>query len=908
MPGPSGGLQLPTLTQRVYVDDSQVGQAIAGIQGKLAGISSAATSAGLKLTAGLTLPIVGFGAVAVKESAKVESGLSEVVTLFGDTGDAAKATFDYLQSGLADLSNEVGIAQDVLTGGLYQAISAGVPKENAFEFLKVASKASIAGVTDVETAVDGLTTTLNAFGLDASQAGAVADSMFATVQGGKTTFEELSGYLFQVAPAAAAAGVSFQEVNAAIATLTAAGVPTAQASTQLRAALVGLQRPSAELDSIFQSLGYQNAQAALEAKGLGFALKAVSDASGGNNGKLTELLGSVEAVGAAQIIAGTGAEKFADELARQADAAGSVDDAFGTMDESTTRQWARLTVEVKNLAIEFGNLLLPILREIVPYVQSLTDWIKNLSPETKDLAIKIAGIAAAAGPVLLIIGKVAGAFSALAGIIGGIGLGPFVLLVGALAAAGYLVYSNWDKVGPIFDRVKDVVVDFFSFVKDLFTGDTAGAAMDLGRIFGWNDQETQVAWHMLENFRDRVVEILTGVWDWIQNDLGPALKSAWDSAWAFVEEWGPKIIDTFSTWFAFLRDEVAPRVAEIVSKIAEVLGPIFSELRDTYLPIAQDALSKLRDGFQGVVDWVSEHWPEIQETIVAIVDGIRSRVEPILGAIQGFWEEHGDAILNQIQVVWNTISGVISGVMETIGGIIETVMALIRGDWGDAWEGIQNVFSGVWNTILAVAYGAFETLKNFASDVIETVVGFFSGLGERIGGFASGLWEAASGLGKSILDGIVAGISGVVEFASGLVESLGNMLKNAWNSFVDLLNNVTPNDLTIGPVSLDLPDSPWDFLKLAGGGRYGRGQPIIVGEYGPEIQVPQAPGVVQPKSKVEEMIARAVQASGGGGGRSFQVQIDATDRASGDRMARDFAWGLKTVGVDLFDEPGVLTG
>jgi TP901 family phage tail tape measure protein len=243
--------------------------------------------------------------------------------------------------------------------------------------MQVASQAAIAGVTDVETAVDGLTTIINAFGLDTGEAQAVADSMFAAVKGGKTTFEELSASLFNVGPAAAAAGVSFEEVNAAIATMTAAGVPTAQATTQIRAAMVGLQKPSKELDAIFQALGYDSAQLAIESEGLGFALDAVKDASGGSNGQLQTLLGSVEAVSAVNILAGTGAGKFADELERQNNAAGSVQDAFDEIDKS--RVLERQAIAFQNMAIAIGNVLIPVMEVLVPLFTGFAEFVADNS-------------------------------------------------------------------------------------------------------------------------------------------------------------------------------------------------------------------------------------------------------------------------------------------------------------------------------------------------------------------------------------------------------------------------------------------------------------------------------------------------------------------------------------------------
>jgi TP901 family phage tail tape measure protein len=422
--------------------------------------------------------IVGLGALALGANKSLTQandlaiGLREVVTLTGDTGAAANATFGEFSTLVADLSKEFGIAQSVLTGGLYQALSAGVPQDNALEFMQVASQAAIAGVTDVETAVDGLTTIVNAFGLDTEEAQAVADSMFAAVKGGKTTFEELSASLFNVGPAAAAAGVSFEEVNAAIATMTAAGVPTAQATTQIRAAMVGLQKPSKELDSIFQSLGYDSAQLAIESEGLGFALDAVKDASGGSNGQLQTLLGSVEAVSAVNILAGTGAGKFADELERQNNAAGSVQDAFDEIDKS--RVLERQAVAFENMGIAIGKVLIPAMEIITPAITAFAEFVEKNSVVVTILAGILGALAVAilavnfalnANPIVKVIALIA------------------ALAAGVVLLINWLVglYGGWDKLFTdlgqwlsgfvaAFGQAMNAIGGFFS---NVFNGITA---------------------------------------------------------------------------------------------------------------------------------------------------------------------------------------------------------------------------------------------------------------------------------------------------------------------------------------------------------------------------------------------------------------------------------------------------
>ena len=414
------------------------------VESKFGALGDKLKNVGATLSVAVTAPLVAIGAVATNEFATVEKGLREINSLFGLTGAEAEKNFGMLTKVAEDASKELGILQSDVVPAMYNAISAGVPKENIFEFIKVAGKAAIGGVTDLNTSVDGLTSIINAFGLQMSDAESVADSMFAAVQGGKTTFAELSASIFNIAPAAAAAGVSMQEVNAAIAALTAGGTPTAVATTQIRAALTGLQRPSQELDAIFQKLGFQTAQVAIEKRGLGFALDAVKKASNGSNGELQTLLGSTEAVAAANVLAGTGAAKFTAELERQANSAGAAAQAAAEIDKSFGREMERTKVAANNLAISIGTTLAPALSALNGVIEKVIGFFSNLSPTTKTVLVVFAGLAAAIGPILLGIGSfiaiiptLTAGLAALKVAIGGITLS----MAAATAGVSILVYG-----------------------------------------------------------------------------------------------------------------------------------------------------------------------------------------------------------------------------------------------------------------------------------------------------------------------------------------------------------------------------------------------------------------------------------------------------------------------------------
>jgi TP901 family phage tail tape measure protein len=236
-----------------------------------------------------------------------------------------------------------------------------------------------------------------------------------------------------------------EEVNASIATLTASGTPTSVATTQIRAALVGLQRPSADMDKIFQKLGFQNAQLAIESKGLKFALDAVKTASKGNNGELQTLLGSVEAVAAVNVLAGTGSEKFTAELERQANAAGSASLAYDELNKSFPRQLERLKVQFSNISIEIGQRLAPLVGMLAGGLGALGSLWDKLDESTKDIVVTFGILLAAIAPIALIIGKIIALAPELASAWADI-TGPIGLVVAGVVALTVAVVKNCKKI------------------------------------------------------------------------------------------------------------------------------------------------------------------------------------------------------------------------------------------------------------------------------------------------------------------------------------------------------------------------------------------------------------------------------------------------------------------------------
>lgn len=324
--------------------------------------------------AGATAAAAKFTKDSVKEYADFERASAEVFTLLPDL--SAKAA-GQMQDDLRDFGVEAGRLTDETVPALYQAISAGVPRENVFEFLETASDAAMGGVTDLETAVDGITSVVNAYGQQAISAEQASDLLFTAVKGGKTTFDELARGLFNVTPTAAALGVEFGNITAALATMTAQGVPTQQATTQLRQLLIELSTAGSEADqALRQAADAGFAELVEEGSNLQDVLLILDGAAADNDTTLRELFGSVEAGGAALALTGEATDTFSEQLEAAGNAAGATEEAANKMSDTGVQA-------IKEMEAAFEDLKIVVGEEVAP---AMTEFADNATKQIRLMA------------------------------------------------------------------------------------------------------------------------------------------------------------------------------------------------------------------------------------------------------------------------------------------------------------------------------------------------------------------------------------------------------------------------------------------------------------------------------------------------------------------------------------------
>lgn len=344
-------------------------------------ISDFAKSAGSQL-AGIAKSAVSIGSA-------FETSLAKVTTI----ADTSKLSTQQLSDQITAMSSKMGVAASDIAEATYQAISAGQDTSNAVAFAGQASKLAAAGFTSSSSAVDILTTALNAYGMSADQATHVSDVLLTTQNLGKTSVDELSASMGKVIPLAAAYGVSVENLSSGLAVMTANGIATAEATTYTKSMLNELGDSGSTVGKILQKqTGKSFAQLNAEGKSLGDVLQILYNSVGGNSTAFAGLWSSVEAGTGALSLASGGADKFNSVLAQMQDSAGATEAAYETMTDTFQHKVESLQTLAENLGISLYNSMEGSLSDVAQWgIDCLTQLSTALTEGGPEAMLQAAG-------------------------------------------------------------------------------------------------------------------------------------------------------------------------------------------------------------------------------------------------------------------------------------------------------------------------------------------------------------------------------------------------------------------------------------------------------------------------------------------------------------------------------------
>lgn len=324
-----------------------IDQATVGAGGAASAIAAAGAAA------------VAFGAASVAAATKAstafvnfEDSLIKIQTL---TGTSAQQTEEWGDA-ILELAPAVGRGPQELADALFFVASAGVEGQAAFDTLEASARGAALGLGTTEQVADAVTSAIGAYGLEALSASEATDILAATVDRGKVEADALAGSIGRVVPIAAAAGVEFNEVGAAVAALSRTGLDADEATTALRQLLNNLINPSRESADALASVGLEASEVRdLLREDLLGTLDLLRDRFDGNTEGLFNLIPNIRAVTGFLSLMGENADGTRQIFDDLADSAGFVDERFAILAQSNAFRRDQAIAAIESAFIGEGS-------------------------------------------------------------------------------------------------------------------------------------------------------------------------------------------------------------------------------------------------------------------------------------------------------------------------------------------------------------------------------------------------------------------------------------------------------------------------------------------------------------------------------------------------------------------------
>ena len=559
--------------------------------------------------------LAGIAKSAVSIGSAFETSLAKVTTI----ADTSKLSTQQLSDQITAMSSKMGVAASDIAEATYQAISAGQDTSNAVAFAGQASKLAAAGFTSSSSAVDILTTALNAYGMSADQATHVSDVLLTTQNLGKTSVDELSASMGKVIPLAAAYGVSVENLSSGLAVMTANGIATAEATTYTKSMLNELGDSGSTVGKILQKqTGKSFAQLNAEGKSLGDVLQILYNSVGGNSTAFAGLWSSVEAGTGALSLASGGADKFNSVLAQMQDSAGATEAAYETMTDTFQHKVESLQTLAENLGISLYNSMEGSLSDVAQWgIDCLTQLSTALTEGGPEAMLQAAGSILsdlASGIAEQLPGLMTTGVEIITQLAEDIVAATPAMLDTAAEVLGALVQGIIDAIPDLITSATEVVAGFVDYL-----GDNADAIVDAG------------------------VQLMESLVTGIANNL-PALIT---SAAGLIAKFAAALIE---------------HLPDIFSCGAELLATLAQGIVRSLENLAEAALACIAK-LIGVWDGSMDEWGHIGENIV----------QGIINGIAGLWGKLTSWVSGLIANLVGTASAAaVDGITQSTGGTAPT--------------------------------------------------------------------------------------------------------------------------------------------------------------------------------------------------------------------------------------------
>ncbi len=781
-------------------------QKIAATGEKFKTVGDNISSAGQKLLP-VTAGVTALGTASVTTAANFESSMSQVQATMGITKDAMSTvngqsvnTMDTLSKLAKKMGAETAFSASECAEALNYLALAGYDTQQMCDTLPTVLNLAAAGDIALADASDMVTDAMSALGMGVDEAETMVDQMAKTASTTNTSVAQLGEGILTIGATAKSIKGGTAELNTALGILANNGIKGAEGGTHLRNIILSLQNPTDKAAAQMEALGLSVYDSEGNMRSMNDILGDLNKSMDGmtsaeKSNIISTIFNKTDLSSVNALLANTG--ETWDSLQKSiTDSGGAAQQMADTQLDNLQGQITILKSALEGLAISFGELLMPAIKQIVGWVQKFVDWLNGLSEGTKKTVVTIALLAAALGPVLIVIGKVISAVGTImtivpkiAGVINTVKgafaalnttmlANPIVLIIAAIAAlvaAFIYLWNNCDGFRQfwidLWENVKQVAITVWNAIKAFFSQVWEAIKTIFSTVF--EVIKTLVTTYF--NLYKTIIETVFNVIKTVITTIWNAIKGVFTTVFNVIKT-------LVTTYFNIYKT--------IIQTVLTVIQTVITTVWNTIKTVITTVLNAIKTIFSTV-------WNAIKTIISAVVSGIK-------GLITGDFT----AVKNSITTIMNTIKSTISTIWNTIKSTISTVLGAIKGAVTSVFNGIVNAVKGAMGNVLNAVKSGFSNVKShitvLASQAFtwgkDLIMGIVNGIKSCIGAVGDAVKSVADKI-KSFLHFSVPDEGPLTDYESWMPDFMGGLAKGIEKSrgMIQKAVSGVSSDMVINP-------------------------------------------------------------------------------------------------------------
>lgn len=803
-------LDISNFTNQLNLAQNQA-QRLAVETSKSFQIGSALTGMGKVLSTAVTLPLLGIAATSIKVGNEFQAQMSRVQAIAGATG----GELDKMKRQAIELGAKTAFSAKEAAQGMENLASAGFQVNEIMDAMPgVLDLAAVSG-GDVAASSEAMASSLRAFGLEAGQAGHVADVFARAAADTNAETVDMAEAMKYVAPVAHSMGLSLEETAASIGIMADAGIKGSQAGTTLRGALSRIAKPTKAMVKSMDQLGVSFYDANGKMIPLREQIAQLKTATAGltqeeRNRHLVTLYGQNSLSGMLALL-DAGPEKLDKMTNALINSDGAAREMAETMQDNLASKIEQMGGAFESAAIIIQQILEPALTKIVGGITKLIEAFVNMSPVGQKMVVIFAGMVAALGPLLLIVGTVMTTMVKLR--IAMQFLGPaFMGTMGTIA----LVVAAFYALVAVFMIAYTKSERFRNFIDSLAPAIKKG----LGIAVEWTAEKLKVLWEWLQKAAEKVKEFGSAISSKVANTLqqfGINLGQAGSSIGSFISSGLERLGGAFGKvgGVMSIAASVLTKVGLAFFGITGPLGLVISLVVSFLTAWARtgelnaDGITQVFDNLtstiQGAADMINQYLPIFvqkgTEILVKIIEGIANAIPGVVSVISQVIE----TLVNTLSSILPTIlaagvqilTALINGIAQALPTIIQAAIQIIMALFNGLIQALPTIISAAVQIIQALIQGLVEALPAIIEAALQIITGLVQGLIQALPMILEAALQIIMGLVNALIENIgpilEAGIQILMALIQGLIQMIPELIVAAIEIITTLLTSLLSN-------------------------------------------------------------------------------------------------------------------